>query len=127
MANSDGLIGQRFVIDREAEGITHLVLARVALADGLFRAEIDSPAGANGPQAGLVANPTLVALGGTGTIQDEIIVVINLSLAQGNLDFLSDTELLVEFGSSAAFLRVPTPGSLAIFGVAGVCAIRRRR
>jgi hypothetical protein len=29
--------------------------------------------------------------------------------------------------SSAAFSIVPTPGSLAIFGIAGICAIRRKR
>jgi hypothetical protein len=90
-------------------------------------ANLDGPVNPNGPQAGLVATPALVPLGGNGAIQDEIIVTINLSLAQPNLDFLDNTELLVEFGSSAAFLRVPTPGSLAIFGIAGICAIRRKR
>jgi len=90
-------------------------------------ANLDGPANGDGPQAGLVANPILVALGGTGAIQDEIIVTINLSLAQPNLDFLNNTDLLVEFGSSAAFITVPTPGSIAILGVAGLAAIRRRR
>ncbi len=90
-------------------------------------ANLDGPANGDGPQAGLVANPLLVALGGTGAIQDEIIVTINLSLAQPNLDFLGNTELLVEFGSSAAFITVPTPGSMALFGAAGIAAIRRKR
>ncbi|MCB9838329.1 MAG: hypothetical protein H6813_03240 [Phycisphaeraceae bacterium] len=90
-------------------------------------ANLDGPANGDGPQAGLVADPALVALGGTGAIQDEIIVTINLSLPQPNLDFLSVADVYVEYGSDAAFVHVPTPGSLALFGVAGVAAVRRRR
>lgn len=90
-------------------------------------ANLDGPAGGDGPQAGLVANPILVALGGQGAIQDEIIVTINLSMTQPNLDFLNDADIYVEFGSDAAFVRVPTPGSAAIFAVAGIAAIRRKR
>lgn len=90
---------------------------------------LDGPPNGNpdGPQAGLVANPLLVTLGGTGAIQDEIIVTINLSLAQPDLDFLGETNLRVEFGSSAAFINVPTPGAAALLGVAGIAATRRRR
>ena len=88
---------------------------------------LDGPVNPDGPQAGLVANPGLVPLGGTGAIQDEIIVTIDLALALFNLDFLNNTKLDVEFGSSAAFIHYPTPGTLALFGIAGVGAIRRKR
>jgi len=88
---------------------------------------LDGPANADGPQAGLVANPVLVALGGTGALQDEIIVTINLALAQPNLDFLDDTEILVEFGSDAAYIVVPGPGSAALLMIAGLTAVHRRR
>lgn len=88
---------------------------------------LDGPANGDGPQAGLVADPALVALGGTGAIQDEIIVTINLSLAQPNLDFLNVADIYVEYGSDAAFVRVPAPGSAALLCVAGLVATRRRR
>ncbi len=86
---------------------------------------LDGPAGLDGPQAGLVANPELVPNGGLGKIQDEIIITIFLDIAIVNLSELTGNDLRVEFGSDAAFVNFPAPGTLVLLGLAG--CVRRRR
>lgn len=68
---------------------------------------LDATTGINGPQAGLVANPIVVPLGGLGAIQDEIVATLNLSQAIQDLSFL-DNGVIAEFGSDAAFI-TPEP------------------
>ena len=91
---------------------------------------LDGPPGLNGPQAGLVAAPPAVPLGGIGAISNEIIITLTLSdpitLAQLETD-LEQNGVIFEYGSDAAFLRgVPTPGAAATL-VLGLGALARRR
>ncbi len=94
-------------------------------------ANLDATVNIDGPQAGLVANPALVPLGGLGAIEDEVIATLTLSGAYSEV--LLHADLLAngstaEFGSDAAFVPgVPGPGALAVIGVAGILAGRRRR
>ncbi len=93
---------------------------------------LDGPAGLDGPQGGLVANPVLVPLGGLGAIQDEVIATLNLDGAITEAGFLADilaNGTQVEFGSDAAFVRgvVPAPGAVVLLAVAGLFGRRRRR
>ncbi len=94
-------------------------------------ANLDATVNIDGPQAGLVADPALVPLGGLGAIQDEVVATLTLSGAYSEVLLAAD--LLangsnVEFGSDAAFVPgVPGPGALAVIGVAGILAGRRRR
>ncbi len=91
---------------------------------------LDSTVGIDGPQAGLVANPALVPLGGLGAIQDEIIATLSLSAAITKAELLGDllgNGVRVEFGSDAAFLDIPAPGAAALLGIAGLLSGRRRR
>lgn len=90
-------------------------------------ANLDGPASLNGPQGGLVANPTLVSLGGLGAIQHEIIVDITLDQSIASLSELLGNGVQVEFGSDAAFIFVPAPATLTLLGVASLGALRRRR
>lgn len=89
---------------------------------------LDGPAGLDGPQGGLAANPLTTSLGGLGAIQDEIVITLNLSGPLMDLNFLSANYVRFEFGSDAAFITVPTPGAgaLALFSL-GTLVIRRRR
>lgn len=96
-----------------------------AQVDPFGGANLDGRTNLDGPQGGLVANPALVALGGLGAIQDEVIATLNLSAAIADLSFLSNG-VIIEFGSDAAFL-VPAPGALALLGLAGLVGARRRR
>ncbi len=86
---------------------------------------LDGPANIDGPQGGLVANPALVALGGLGAIQDEIVATLTLDQALSDLQFLYDNFVRVEFGSDAAFITTPEPGTLALLVLGGL-ALRRR-
>lgn len=95
-------------------------------------ANLDSTVNIDGPQAGLVANPAIVPLGGLGAIQNEVIATLTLSGVLTESKFLSDlltNHTFVEFGSDAAFVEgfVPAPAALALLGVAGVLGRRRRR
>ena len=63
-------------------------------------------------------------------IQDEVIVTLTLSgdITEAQLlDDLTNNLVRVEFGSDAFFITIPTPGVLALFGLAGVSSRRRRR
>jgi len=86
-------------------------------------ANLDGPVGTDGPQAGLVADPILVSLGGLGAVQDEIIITVTLDQAIANLGILTDNGVRIEFGSDAFF--IPTPASVLVLGVLGLA--RRRR
>jgi hypothetical protein len=88
---------------------------------------LDDPLNLDGPQAGLVADPILVPVGGLGAIQHEIIAEITLSQSISDLDELLANGVRVEFGSDAAFITVPAPASLALLGVASIAAAHRRR
>ncbi len=88
---------------------------------------LDGPAGLNGPQGGLVANPAVVSLGGLGAIQDEAIFVVTLSGAIDNLSWLLDRGVRVEFGSDAAFITVPAPASIGLLTGVTLLTARRRR
>ncbi len=88
---------------------------------------LDGPVVLDGPQAGLVANPILVPLGGLGAIQDEIIATLTISQALNNLDFLLANGIRVEFGSDAHFITIPEPATLGLIAMGGVLMLRRRR
>jgi MYXO-CTERM domain-containing protein len=93
-------------------------------------ANLDSTVNIDGPQAGLVANPALVPLGGLGAIENEIIATLTLSGAYSEAMLAADIAINgtnVEFGSDAAFVAFPSPAGLALLGVAGILAGRRRR
>lgn len=90
----------------------------------------DGPVGIDGPQAGLVASPVLVPLGGLGAIQDEIVATLTLSGELTKAALLHDLQsngVRVEFGSDAAFIEVPAPAAAGMLGIAGLIATRRRR
>ena len=91
-------------------------------------ANLDATVNIDGPQAGLVANPALVPLGGLGAIENEIIATLTLSAVYSEAQLLADLVAngsIVEFGSDAAFL--PGPAAFAAIGIAGILAGRRRR
>ena len=83
-------------------------------------ANLDGPVNPDGPQAGLVANPVLVALGGLGAIQDEIVATITIDQNITESEIFGDSGLVqVEYGSDAAFIQTPEPTSLVLI----VCAL----
>ncbi len=97
-----------------------------ALSDG----NLDGPSNISGPQAGLVANPPLIALSGLGAIQNEIIATLNRSKPVAQADVLEDLGFArVEFGSDAAFIDTSEPASLAIalWGLLMLTDFDRRR
>lgn len=65
-----------------------------------------------GPQGGLVPTPTLIALGGQGAIENEVVATLFISQALPNLDFLANG-VRAEFGSDAAFITTPVCEQLA--------------
>ncbi len=96
----------------------------------LSDANLDGPSNLSGPQAGLVADPPLIALGGLGVIQYEIIATLNLSKPVAQADVLGDLGFArVEFGSDAAFIDAPEPASLALalWSLLMLTAFGRRR
>lgn len=92
-------------------------------------ANLDGPVSIDGPQAGLIADPALVPLGGLGAIEDEIIATLNLSDAIADLAFLNTTGVRVEYGSDAFFITVvPEPATFSLLagGLMLLAAARRR-
>ncbi|MFU8828982.1 MAG: XDD4 family exosortase-dependent surface protein [Phycisphaerales bacterium] len=109
-------------------GMTNLVST---LSSGTTRfegANLDGPEGLNGPQAGLISEAGLDGLDGTGAIQDEIIIRLNLDGTLSDLSFLNNG-VVVEFGSDYAFLTViPLPGAAGMAGLGlALVGSRRRR
>jgi MYXO-CTERM domain-containing protein len=107
---------------------THLnfISSNNAEATAFGPVNLDATDGLDGPQGGLVASPAVIALGGLGAIQDEIVATITVSSAVSDLSFLANG-VTFEFGSDAAFITVPAPGALALLGFAGLVGARRRR
>ncbi len=56
--------------------LTNFISANTAQATPFGGMNLDGPANIDGPQAGLVADPLLIALGGLGAIQDEVIATL---------------------------------------------------
>ena len=108
-------------------GLPNMVSGNIAGITAFGGPNLDGPAGLNGPQAGLVANPILVPLGGLGAIQNEIVVEITLNQSISGLSDLLGNGAQVEFGSDAAFIFVPAPASLTLVGLGALATIRRRR
>ena len=111
--------------------LPNFVSGNTAGATPFGGANLDGPVNLNGPQAGLVANPALVSLGGLGAIQNEIIATLTLSNPIADLNFL-DQGVTVEFGSDAAFLTthtIPEPSSvvLGLTALASLTVCKRRK
>lgn len=107
--------------------LSNFVSTNVAGATAFGGPNLDGPGGLNGPQGGIVANPLPASLGGLGAVQDEVIFTLTLSAILADLSFLDSALPIVEFGSDAAFITAPAPGSLAVLGLAALPLTRRRR
>jgi hypothetical protein len=108
--------------------LTNFVSANTAAATPFGGANLDGPASIDGPQGGLVASPEVIGLGGLGAIQDEIDITLTLSEAVLQQDILGELgQVRVEFGSDAAFITVPEPGSLVCLCLGASILLGRRR
>jgi hypothetical protein len=105
----------------------NFISSNTAQATPFGGANLDGPAGLDGPQGGLIADPILVPLGGLGAISNEYIATLTLSGPLADLSFLDDNGAQVEFGSDAAFIFVPGPASAVLLMGAFALAGRRRR
>lgn len=105
--------------------LTNFVSSNTAVATPFGGANLDGPVAIDGPQAGLVANPILVPLGGLGAIQDEVIATLELAgPALLNLDFLFENGVRFEYGSDAKFgTGVPEPSTLALAACGLICLV----
>lgn len=95
-------------------------------------ANLDGPSNLDGPQGGLAADPAVIALGGIGAVQDEVIATVTLADPYTNVQLQADlvgNGTIVEFGSDAAFVdgMIPTPGGLAVLALGALATHRRRR
>ena len=99
--------------------LTNFITAHSPQSTPFGGTNLDGPVNIDGPQAGLVADPILVPLGGLGAIQDEIIGTVTLSEEIYDLNFLYENLVRVEFGSDAAFITTPVPGA-ALLGAIGL-------
>ncbi len=106
--------------------LPNFITAESSLSTAFGGPNLDGPTSIDGPQAGLVADPVIVPLGGLGAIQNEIIATLTLDQPISDLDFLAQNQVRVEFGSDAKFITSPEPGGLALLAC-GLLALRRRR
>jgi hypothetical protein len=107
--------------------LTNFVSANEALATPFGGANLDSTVEIDGPQAGLVASPPVIALGGLGAIEDEVIATLTLS-DPTDLGFLAANGTLAEWGSDAAFatgVLIPEPASVLLLAFGGLLLRRR--
>jgi hypothetical protein len=113
--------------------LINFVSANTAASTPFGGANLDGPASIDGPQAGLVADPVLVPLGGLGAIQHEIIATLTLSEAYTEAELLHDlffNAVRVEFGSDAFFITtipIPEPATMTLFAIGATALIRRTR
>lgn len=109
--------------------LTNFVSANSAQATPFGGLNLDDGPNIDGPQSGLVADPMVAPNGGLGVIQDEIDITVTLSLPLASeVEIFGDLGLVrVEFGSDAAFITVPEPGTLMLLSVAALPLLLRRR
>lgn len=106
-------------------GLPNMISGNTAQVTPFGGPNLDGPDSIDGPQAGLVASPEVVGLGGLGAIQDEVIATLTISEPLSDLQFLYDNLVRVEFGSDAAFLQTPEPATIAMLGVGALALLRR--
>lgn len=85
---------------------------------------LDGPENLDGPQGGLLANPSIFDLGGLGAIQNSVVITLNLNSDLSDLGFL-ENGVIVEYGSDAAF--IPEPTTVALLALGSISLIRRGR
>lgn len=107
--------------------LANFITCNVAEATPFGGPNLDGPVNIDGPQAGLVADPIIVPLGGLGAIQDEIIATLTLSAPIYDLNFLTENLVRIEFGSDAAYITVPEPGTVLLILAGGIGAATVRR
>lgn len=107
-------------------GLPNMISGNTAQVTAFGGPNLDGPASIDGPQAGLVASPEVVGLGGLGAIQDEVIATLTISEPLSDLQFLYDHFVRVEFGSDAAFLETPEPTTIVLLGAGALALLRRR-
>lgn len=106
--------------------LQNFISANAAQVTALGGLNLDGPGSIDGPQGGLVADPEVIALGGLGAIQDEVVATLTIDTPLANLNFLNDG-VRVEFGSDAFFITVPETGTLGLLALgAAILSVRRR-
>lgn len=110
--------------------LTNFVSANAAQGTPFGGPNLDGPDNIDGPQGGLVADPVLVALGGLGAVQDEVIATLTLADPYTLVELQDDLDnnfVRVEFGSDAHFIMTPDPATIGIFALGGLAMFRRTR
>ena len=89
---------------------------------------LDGPpnGGLDGPQGGIATFTPPVSLGGLGAVADSVVITLTLSDDISGLDFL-DNGVVAEFGSDAAFVTTPEPGTILLLGLGSLTLLRRKR